>query len=245
MNLGFTLYQPVSSLATHALDMPEQQCSLLHDVNCIRSLIMTAKEQELVDGKLERLLSQLIPNLHPSIQLPEYGAVDSLAEFITAYIENVPNFFEAILNAAFEAGLETAVVPPLKVAMDFFLTPPSEVFDHCGLEELLDQALFAHRLFEDLNDYYRLKAGISIIYVDMTTANLIAHNIIGEEFANKLEKAVENATQKLLDNEHLFETEQFQQHLSKREELWDNPWQHWSELFSVKKINLNLSYRSS
>ena len=241
MDLSFSTDQPVSPVKNFSLEMSELQCSLLHDVNCISSIIMAAKEQELKNETLVKLLSQSLLHLHPSIQLPENGAVESLSQFVFAYIDSVPHFFEAIINTAFESGLDKILIPPLKVAIDFLMTQSSLSPDCSEMEALLDASFFAHRLFEEINDYYQVKAGIAIVYVDMTTANLMVHNIIGDEFANKLDQAVTNATQKILAEDTLFESDAFQQHLSEKDQLWDSIWQHWSDLFSVKGIHLNLN----
>lgn len=46
---------------------------------------------------------------------------------------------------------------------------------------------YAHRLIEEINDRYLLETGQIFIPSDMTTANLIMHQLIGEPFANQLD----------------------------------------------------------
>jgi len=202
---------------------------------------MTAKKQELQTLSLKTLLSNTVVNLHPSIVLPEQETENSLSDFVYAYIEHVPHFFEVMIATAFESGLDTLLVPPLKAAIDFFITPSTLDYEARGLDELLSAAFFAHRVFEELNDYYQLNTGTAVVYVEMTTANLIIHNIIGEKFANELEVEVQKATQKLLSPNPLVDSETFQQHLIEKDEHWDGVWQHWSDLFAVKSLKLDLN----
>ena len=89
----------------------------------------------------------------------------------------------------------------LKIAEQFFIQPPEIMQGHVGLDCLLDEAYLAHRLVEEVNDLYIKHFGQPLIPLDMTVANLIAHQLIGEDFANQLDEAVHHAVDEMLDED--------------------------------------------
>ena len=123
-----------------------------------------------------------------------------LLRFVSAYIEQVPEMLQAAHAVAQEAGIEAQIKPVLKVAEAFFLQPPALMAGHEGLEGLLDEAYLAHRLVEEVNDRYIRHLGAPLIPLDTTVANLIAHQLIGEPFANQLDEAVHHAVVGMLDD---------------------------------------------
>lgn len=153
----------------------------------LRQLIAQAREQESDSQALAHFLQAQLESLHPSIRLPEDDARGALTTFVIAYIEEVPDVLEA------------AVKPVLKIAEHFFLQPPALMEGHEGLEGLLDEAYLAHRLVEEVNDRYITHLGQPLIPLDTTRANLVAHQLIGEPFANQLDEAVHHALSGMLD----------------------------------------------
>ncbi|MGV8644199.1 hypothetical protein ACV35T_32590, partial [Pseudomonas aeruginosa] len=73
---------------------------------------------------------------------------DILTRFVHAYVEQVPDLLDAANSVAREAGIEERIKPVLKVAEQFFLTPPALLAGNDGLDALLDEAYLAHRLVE-------------------------------------------------------------------------------------------------
>lgn len=80
---------------------------------------------------------------------------------------------------------------------------------HDGLDGLFDEAYLAHRLVEEVNDRYIAHFGQPLIPLDTTVANLVAHQLIGEPFANQLDEAVRQALEGLLP-ESIFAQESVQ-----------------------------------
>ncbi|MGG2398482.1 hypothetical protein ACJRW5_16225 [Pseudomonas sp. SH1-B] len=166
----------------------------------LRQLITQARQHEADTQALARHLSAQPKRLHPAIRLPEDNASGALSAFVIAYIEEVPDVLDAAAEVAREAGIEAAVKPVLKIAEHFFLQPPALMEGHDGLEGLLDEAYLAHRLVEEVNDRYIAHLGRPLIPLDTTRANLIAHQLIGEPFANQLDEAVHHALAGMLDD---------------------------------------------
>lgn len=182
-----------------------QRLRLNDPLNPIRQLIAQAQVQDSASGKLLEFVECRKTRLHTAIKLPEDQAAKGLADFIVRYIKHVPDFIDAIRTMAQEAGIYSEVEPLLKIASDYFLSPPSIIDPHSQLEALLDEAYLAHRLLEEVNDRFMAKSGIPLAPMDMTVANVIAHELIGEPFANELDQAVLFSAELLL-NEHKFET---------------------------------------
>lgn len=184
----------------------------LEQISRLRTLVHHLREQD-DSAQLLNLLEARTQNLHGSIKLPELQSAGMLADFVIRYVEQVPNFIEAIADIALEAGIYRRVEPLLSIACGYFLAPPDIVSGHNKLASLLDEAYLAHRLLEEINDRFIGYCGVPLAPMDMTRANIIAHEIIGEPFANELDQAVLFSAELLL-NEYRFTGRHFQRYIS-------------------------------
>lgn len=206
----------------------------------LRQLIDRAHQHEATSGLLARQLDNQLARLHPAIQLPSKDARGVLARFVAAYIAQVPELLDAANAVAEKAGIGTQINPVLKIAEEYFLQPPAFISGHEGLDGLLDEAYLAHRLVEEVNDLYIGQFGQPLIPLDTTVANLIAHQLIGESFANQLDEAVHQTVEALLNPAH------FDQALiaAYREQLEDPQvvaaWQSWPCLSRQLGVELTL-----
>ena len=206
----------------------------------LREQIQLALVQEASSGALARQLQNQLDLLHPTIQLPASDAHGVLTRFVTSYVEQVPDVLDAAHAVAREAGIEAQVKPVLKLAEQFFLSPPSILEGHQGLDALLDEAYLAHRLVEEVNDRYITHLGQPLIPLDTTVANVIAHQLIGEPFANQLDEAVHHAVDELLDAQ-VFQQSSVQEYRTRL----SNPqtvaaWQNWPCLSRQLGVELGL-----
>lgn len=158
----------------------------------LRDLIQRAQRQETTTGDLARQLEARLLRLHPSIQLGVHDHRGVLTRFVERYVEQVPAMLEAVARVAEDAGLEAQVKPLLATANTFFVGPGAPV-ERKNLGALLDAAYLAHRLVEEINDRYITHLGRPLTPLDTTVANLIAHQLIGERYANDLDRAVAGA----------------------------------------------------
>lgn len=206
----------------------------------LRELIQNAHLLESRHGHLARLILSRLEGLHPSINVAGEDASGTLTRFVHAYIEHVPDFLDAANTVAREAGIEDRIKPVLKLAEQFFLTPPGLLDGHDGLDALLDEAYLAHRLVEEVNDRYIAHFSQPLIPLDTTVANLVAHQLIGEPFANQLDEAVHHAVNGMLD-ESTFSADSAQ---SYRARLNDPQvvmaWQQWPCLSKQFGVELEL-----
>lgn len=206
----------------------------------LREQIQRAHQHEAATGQLVKQLEVQLPHLHPAIHLPEVDAQDVLTRFVTAYIDLVPDLLDAAHEVAVEAGIEGQIKPVLKIAEHFFTAPPAIMEGHEGLDSLLDEAYLAHRLVEEVNDLYIKHFGQPLIPSNTTVASVIAHQLIGEEFANQLDEAVHHAVDNLLDDDSfaLESVEAYRERLSSPDT--EAAWKRWPSLSRQLGIGLEL-----
>ena len=210
------------------------------NIAALREQITKAQEHEAQTGQLKQQLAAQLPHLHPLIQLPVQDAQGALNRFVTAYIDQVPEMLEAANVVAREAGIESQIKPVLKIAEDYFTSPPQIMSGHVGLDCLLDEAYLAHRLVEEVNDLYIKHFQQPLIPLDTTVANLIAHQLIGEAFANQLDEVVHHSLDTMLDDESfaLESVEAYRDKLSSPET--GAAWKRWPSLSRQLGVGLEL-----
>lgn len=173
------------------------------DIDRIRKLIDGAIRYEAQHGVFRRVLQQSFDRLHGAIALlgadgKPSSSPEALMDFVVSYIRHVPDFIEAVHKIGQANNIESVTGPFLRIAEEFFLSPPELVDGHAGLDALLDEAYLAHRIIEEVNDHILARFGIPLAPMDMTKANLIVHSLIGEPFANDLDHAVQYSVEMLL-----------------------------------------------
>ncbi len=206
----------------------------------LREQIQRAQQHEAETGQLLQQLKIQLPHLHPAIHLPEVDAQGALTRFVTAYIDLVPDLLDAAHEVAIEAGIEGQIRPVLRIAEHFFFFFPDIMQGHEGLDSLLDEAYLAHRLVEEVNDLYIKHFGQPLIPSNTTVASVIAHQLIGEQFANQLDEAVHHAVDQLLDDEDfaLDSVEAYREKLSSPDT--EAAWKRWPSLSRQLGIGLEL-----
>ena len=153
------------------------------------------------------------------------------------YIHHVPDFLEALKDAAQKAGIENHVFPFLQVAERYFISPPTLPNDHSGLMALMDEAYLAHRLFEEVNDRYITRVGMPLIPWDMTLANVVANQLIGEELANRLDALVHHTVSKMMSAEFSYDSVKFKSYVKKEQGNLTPIWQEWPCLSKASGID--------
>lgn len=210
------------------------------NIAALRSLIARAHQHEAHTHHLRQSLERQQAPLHPAIEITETEPLQTLVEFVRAYIEQVPDMLEAAAGVAQLAGINTQLMPVLKVAEAFFLPAGASFDDSPSLLRLLDKAYLAHRLVEEINDLYIHHLGQTLIPLDLTTANLVAHQLIGEPFANQLDIAVDQAMQDLLaeDTFQQASVQHYRERLSRPHVV--HAWKRWPCLSRNVGVSLSL-----
>ncbi len=157
---------------------------------------------------LEKYLAAKLPNLHRHILLQENDA-KCLTAFVTEYIEHVPSMLDAIRELTQNLGIYSDIENIINMIEAFFSHPANQEDYPFGLYELIDEAYFAHRIVEEMNDLIMEKVGAPIIPLDVMLSNVVVHDILGDEFANTLERAVKVSMESMFDINALINNESF------------------------------------
>lgn len=207
----------------------------------ISELITQAKAQEQETKQLARQLEKMTNGLHSTIHISgEKKSAVSLTAFVLKYIEHAPKYLTVMVKASIEARMEEWIFPVIKLTEDFFLHPPSVVGQEKSLTRLMESAYLAHRLIEEINDRYFLEAGRVLIPVDMTTANLIIHQLIGEPFSNQLDVLCVELANDLITSRRKKIAQQTVGITPEKQRLWIQAWQHWSDVLDEKNVSIKL-----
>ncbi len=212
-------------------------------VRTLRSIIDHAFLLEEKTKRLQWHLKNHIKNLPDRLRIQKDNELESLDKFAKQYIHHVPEFLTALKDAAQKAGIENHVYPFLKVAEEYFVSPPSLPNEHTGLMALMDEAYLAHRLFEEVNDRYISRVGLPLIPWDMTLANVVAHQLVGEELANRLDTLVHSTVEKMMSAEHSYKNESFKNYVLKEHGNLTNIWQEWPCLSKASGIEWDLAHK--
>ncbi len=131
-----------------------------------------------------------------ALKLDTDGA--SLQAFVCRYIEQLPVALRTANASAREEHIENLILPVTQAVENFF-TRECELSQDGGLLALLDRAYLGHRLLEEMNDHLHLRLGRFILHVDMTEANTVAHQLLGDAYAGELENVVAQTLDILMD----------------------------------------------
>ncbi len=210
----------------------------------IRESIIKAEKIEAENHQLRLFLESKLPELHNAIALPEDNSLDALLEFVTQYIEHVPDFLEALTQLTKEAGVYQYAKTFLNIAEDYFFEPLELSAGRNGLLALVDEAYLAHRLIEEVNDRVMMASGLPLAPMDMTLSNIIVHDLLGDEFANQLDLAVHYSIESLFESDNFFRNADFNHYLQHHHENgWTRAVEEWPCLAGDSAIQLNLAMK--
>lgn len=208
-------------------------------IGCIREAIQQAQLAERKTCAMSRYLRSQMQQLHPAIELPSDDPHQALVEFVTRYIEHVPEFLTAVSALLREAGIYEQGRHCVEIAEDFFLDPPELLAEHSGMQALIDEAYLAHRLMEEVNDRFLAVCGAPLTPMDMTLSNVLIHHLLGDEFADQLDLAVHYAIEALFPMESLIEDADFAQYLRTHKlRGWQEALRRWPCLAGDAAIGL-------
>lgn len=115
---------------------------------------------------------------------------NGVLQFVQDYIEHAPALLDHITDTARKAGFYGLISHILDEAEQYFLQPFDLIPDHLGLLGLIDDAYVVHRIIQELSNRFQRQAGYSLVPSDLTNANLLIRNLIGEPHASTLDNAI-------------------------------------------------------
>lgn len=168
----------------------------------IEQQIRHALAEEEQEHTLESALQASHEQVARLVDLNKRNTGKQLLDFVSLYIRSVPTLLNDLQAVAAEKKLSRSVQPLIDIATEFFKLPSHTLGKRSGLTALMVKSYLAHRLLEEVNDACLFHTGTAIIPMDMSFTNTIVHTLIGEPFANDMDKLVDDTVKKLFQQEH-------------------------------------------
>lgn len=156
----------------------------------VLEIIDEARRKEARSGAFLQQMRERAARLPSSIVVEGYQPATSLFQFAIEYIEMAPRLIECVDACAREAGTASLFEPFIAAATRFFTQPSVLLVRYDGLDGLLIRAYLCHRLMEEMYENNRSTRASDLVDIEATRANLLAHQLIGEPFANELDDAI-------------------------------------------------------
>ncbi|MBS3804416.1 MAG: hypothetical protein KGY54_07700 [Oleiphilaceae bacterium] len=156
----------------------------------ILEIIEQARRQEARSGTFLRQLRTKVAALPTTITVAGNRPATRLFQFAVEYIEMAPRLIEYLDACAQQSGRRALLSPLIETATRYFTQPSAMLAGYEGLDGLLSRAYLCHRLIEEMYENNHSTRNSCLVDIEVTQANLLAHHLIGEVFANELDHAI-------------------------------------------------------
>lgn len=194
------------------MNSPVQQNS----INSLLAIIDTEQTMQGLGGRLDTACSLYGGQLTPELAKPTiYG-------FLVEYISTSPKMMDILGKLGKQYRMQALIDPYIQIAANYLNSACLEL--ELELKQALEQRLeknttdakteggttdgprqllillqgsyIFHRMIEELDDRIQHFIGVPLTHIDMMNANLIAHDVIGDKFANRLDQMIETMFQR-------------------------------------------------
>lgn len=117
--------------------------------------------------------------------------VQHSVQFLTEYIEHVPEVIEATEAAAQERGMRAEARQFLQAAEEYWFDPHDVFPDHLGLMGYVDDAYVCLSVIQQMSSNLQQRTGRPLISLDLSPANKGARYLIGEPWASQLDVRIQ------------------------------------------------------
>lgn len=204
------------------------------------NIIDQARRKEARSGEFLRQMRVKATALPASITVEGYQPATCLFQFAIEYIEMAPRLIQCVAECAEKARRTRQFGPFVEAATHYFTQPSPMIARHDGLDGLLVKAYLCHRLMEEMyeNNYYTRSS--QVVDAEATRANLLAHMLIGEPFANELDEAIVVTMLQLAGTPDYYELnlDPFVAELRKEARSWMQ--EYWNNLLTRNHIRFTL-----
>lgn len=155
-----------------------------------------------------------------------FGMEDAdLTGFCFNYVKMVPRQSRALAEAGRTLSLSDVIDPYVLLSHRYLTAALTELghSDARGVFEsfmiLLQGAYIFGRMQEELDDKVQAFIGVPLTHVDLMEANLIVHDLLGDNFANRLDKVVASLVQQSKISRSIIEANLDQQQIKSAKEM--------------------------
>lgn len=206
----------------------------------VLDIINEARRQEARSGNFLRQMQESAASLPSTIVIEGYQPASCLFQFALEYIEMAPRLIECVEACASEAGNSGLFAPFIKAATGYFTQPSVLLVRYDGLGGLLIRAYLCHRLMEEMCENNRSTRASELVDVEATRANLLAHQLIGEPFANELDQSITVTVLQIAGTPDYYELNLGPFVEQTRNDAWNWMKQYWDSLLERNHIRLSL-----
>lgn len=211
----------------------------------ISQIIAQASEQDARTGQYRQQLADALEELHSLIRIDGHDPVDALHGFAREYIDMVPGLIECVRICAETAGVGDLFSPFIRTATGYFSSPSVLLARYDGLEGLMIKAYQCHRLMEEMYENNRSFRNSNLMEPEATQANLLAHHLIGEPFANELDQSILITVRQIAGSWDYYDLNltPFVEHAS--DEAWQWMREYWLNLLERNGIRFSFAFRAN
>jgi len=206
----------------------------------VLDIINEARRQEARSGTFLTQMQESASYLPSTIVIEGYQPAGCLFQFALEYIEMAPRLIECVEACAAEADKSAMFAPFIKAAIGYFTQPSVLLVRYDGLDGLLIRAYLCHRLMEEMCENNRYTRASELVDVEATRANLLAHQLIGEPFANELDQSITVTVLQIAGTPDYYELNLDPFVEQTRNTAWDWMKQYWDNLLERNHIRLCL-----
>ncbi len=156
--------------------------------------------------------------------IPDEVELASGARFVLGYIEQVPYMLKVAITAAANVGLEEQMARILDTVTLYWAQDEDIIPDHLGIIGLLDDAYCSLTTLQVFSDHYRLQTGKHMFPDDLSAANRMMRQVIGEPYTGELDRFVSRAISdaEVMDAVKAMASVDKQRHLAARANIWNH-----------------------
>ncbi len=206
----------------------------------VLNIIDQARRKEARSGEFLRQMRQKAARLPGSITVEGYKPATCLFQFALEYIEMAPRLIQCVSDCAVKSGEFELFEPFIHTATRYFTQPSVILARYDGLDGLLVKAYLCHRLMEEMYENNHSTRRSQVVNVQATRANLLAHQLVGEPFANELDHSIVVTMLNLAGSPDYYELnlDPFVKELRKAARAWMN--EYWENLLTRNHIRFTL-----
>jgi uncharacterized membrane protein YkvA (DUF1232 family) len=187
----------------------------------IEQMISDCFEEAVAITELGELVSAIAESRGNS---PDEASVNAGCTFICDYIQQVPYMIKIGWTSAINVGLDTEIKGILDAVTSYWYQDNDIIPDHLGVIGLLDDAYCSLTSLQSVSDHYRLQTGKYLFPMDLTSANKMIREFLGDPYGPELDQFVANTLHDagIMDAVQAMASKEKQLDFSKQGTIWNH-----------------------
>lgn len=134
---------------------------------------------------------------HRITDVPLAEAEQKLSQLIISYAQYLPQLIAEFDQGCRHSGWQDVSIRCQHIIESYFERTSGRDVDNSILG-LMDKIYFSHRLIEELHDHLLFHRAAPALQWNMTATNLLVHQILGSQFASRLDMSAIELSEQLL-----------------------------------------------